>query len=61
MDHRISEENYEFLTHWEGFDVEDSTWEPLQILYEDVPELCREYIFNIPQQEVQYLWKSQIV
>jgi hypothetical protein len=32
---------------WQGFDAEDASLEPFNILYEDVPELVRNYVQSI--------------
>jgi hypothetical protein len=48
LNHRVVEGCYEFLTQWEGFDEEDSTWEPLSILLEDVQLICQKYVISIP-------------
>ena len=41
--HDDSTGEYRFQIHWKGFDKEDSTWEPLSIISEDVPHLLQEY------------------
>ena len=37
---------------WLGFEACDDTWEPLETLYEDVPELIQEYVAKFPHDEV---------
>jgi transposase InsO family protein len=51
LNHRIQEGSYEFLTQWEGFDVEDATWEPVNVLVEDVPLLCQKYVLDIAESD----------
>jgi hypothetical protein len=60
INHRVHDGNYELLTVWEGFDVEDATWEPLPILFEDVPQLCKDYIIRLPQEEAKTLFLNQV-
>ena len=58
--HRISDGAFELHTVWEGFDVEDASWEPLQVLLEDVPDICRDYIVSLPQDEARAQFLNQI-
>lgn len=37
---------------WLGFEACDDTWEPLETLFEDVPELIQEYVAKFPHDEV---------
>lgn len=37
-------EKYEVLTKWKGFDNEYPGWEPLEIIYEDVPEFLERFL-----------------
>jgi hypothetical protein len=60
LDHRIKEGEFELLTLWEGFDEEDSTWEPLNILNEDIPNMCQNYLSQIPSTKEKLLWLSQL-
>ncbi|CEO95371.1 hypothetical protein PBRA_009637 [Plasmodiophora brassicae] len=42
LDCRIDRDTQELQikVSWSGFDLEEATWEPAHIIYEDVPELC---------------------
>jgi hypothetical protein len=51
LDHRIQDGSYEFLTKWEGFDIEDATWEPVNVLVEDVPLICQQYVMDIAESD----------
>ena len=42
---------FQLLTEWLGFDEEDSSWEPLSTLLEDVPDMCRNYVVNLPEDD----------
>ena len=42
--HQRTDGNWRLLVKWFGFTDEESTWEPLDSLYEDVPELVRRYV-----------------
>jgi hypothetical protein len=59
--HRLVDGNFELLTHWEGFDEEDSTWEPITTLYEDVPKLCQKYVLSIPKGDKNIAMLKKIV
>lgn len=61
LNHRTIDGTQEFLTRWEGFDIEDATWEPVSILFEDVPKLCQEYVANnCNKQPNKSLWYSLV-
>jgi hypothetical protein len=51
LKHRVVEGSYEFLTQWEGFDEEDSTWEPVTTLLEDVQSICQQYVLSISDKD----------
>ena len=44
LDYRIEEGKEEVLVKWFGFDQKDSTWEPIDKLREDVPELLESFM-----------------
>ena len=48
LDHKCQDGVYMLLTRWEGFDDEDSTWEPISVMIEDVPDLCHRYVQSVP-------------
>ena len=49
--HMREQGDYKFLTEWLGFDPEDASWEPVVTLLEDVPDMCRDYIDQIPDSD----------
>jgi hypothetical protein len=53
---RLNSENHqlEFLVEWKGFTEEENSWEPLQNLFEDVPELTRNYLMKLKKEESAY-------
>jgi hypothetical protein len=59
--HRSVDGNFEFLTQWEGFDEEDSTWEPITTLFEDVPKLCQKYVLSISNKDKNKKLLNKIV
>lgn len=36
---------------WLGFDEQDNTWEPFDIIKEDIPDMVREYLSNLDDQD----------
>jgi hypothetical protein len=44
LDHRVNEDKEEFLVKWLGFDNDQVTWEPADILNEDVPVLVAKFM-----------------
>jgi hypothetical protein len=44
MDKRINQGVEEVLVKWKGFEPEESTWEPLEIIKEDVPQLVESFL-----------------
>jgi|GEM_PF-2679083 len=47
LDSRFNENSnsrYELLVRWKGFEEFDNSWEPFEILYEDVPQLVLKYL-----------------
>jgi hypothetical protein len=44
LDQRTNEGLKEVLVQWRGFEVEEATWEPLDSILEDVPQIYQEYI-----------------
>ena len=51
IDHRKEEGVFYLKVVWQGFDDEDSTWEPFNILFEAVPDMVRNYAQGIPELE----------
>jgi hypothetical protein len=49
LGHDLIDGEFKFLIHWLGFDEEDSTWEPIRIIQEDLPELVRNYVENLDE------------
>jgi hypothetical protein len=47
IDHTFMDEEYKLLVVWQGFDIEDATWEPLEILLEDIPTMVKKYIYDL--------------
>jgi len=43
-DIRANAGTVELLVHWRGFEKDESSWEPLDLMREDVPVLVREFI-----------------
>ena len=41
---RVGEDGVEVKVKWRGFELQDATWEPLQQLREDVPQLVRQFL-----------------
>ena len=39
------------LTQWQGFDPEDATWEPIDIMIEDVPVMVTTYVRDMDSQD----------
>ena len=37
-------EHYEVQVKWRGFDYEAPTWEPLAVMYEDIPKMLNEFL-----------------
>jgi hypothetical protein len=44
LDKRINQGVEEVLVKWKGFEPEESTWEPLEIIKEDVPHLVEIFL-----------------
>ena len=46
MDLRFNKtlERYEVQVKWRGFDYEEPTWEPLDVMHEDVPDLLSQFL-----------------
>jgi hypothetical protein len=53
---RLSSETHqlELLVEWKGFTEEENSWEPLKNLFEDVPELIRNYQKRLKKEESAY-------
>jgi hypothetical protein len=47
LDQRTNEGLKEVLVQWRGFEVEEATWEPLDSILEDVPQIYLEYIHQM--------------
>jgi len=46
-DHNFQDGEYKLLIEWKGFDEEEATWEPFHLIFEDVPDMVRQYVTNI--------------
>lgn len=46
-DHAFGDDDYKLFVQWQGFDEEESIWEPFEVIYEDVPSIVKEYVPNI--------------
>jgi hypothetical protein len=44
LEHRKHKGNHEFKVRWLGFSTEESTWQSIDTLMEDVPYLLYEYV-----------------
>jgi hypothetical protein len=53
---RLSSETHqlELLVEWKGFTEQENSWEPLKNLFEDVPELIRNYQKRLKKEESAY-------
>jgi hypothetical protein len=51
--HKKDEESgsWKFLVHWKGFDESEASWEPFEILIDDVPAMVKDYVLNLPVSE----------
>ena len=47
LQHKMEDGVLKLLTQWQGFDVEDATWEPIGIMTEDVPSVVQTYILAL--------------
>jgi hypothetical protein len=43
LDKRINQVAEEVLVKWKGLEPEESTWEPLEVIKEDVDEIVENY------------------
>ncbi len=46
------EERYEVQARWKGFDYEEPTWEPLETMQEDIPEMLENFLKTFHDQEL---------
>jgi len=53
---RLNPENHqlELLVEWKGFTEDDNSWEPLKNLYEDVPELVKNFQKKMREEKTAY-------
>ena len=53
---RLNPENHqlELLVEWKGFTEDDNSWEPLKNLYEDVPELVKNFQKKMREEKTVY-------
>ena len=47
LDYEFQDNEHKLLIQWQGFDKEESTWEPLEIIYEDVPTILSNYVKSL--------------
>jgi len=53
FDHRFKDGKWELLVAWEGFEDDEVTWQDLEQLYEDVPEMVISYLKSVVNVEDQ--------
>jgi hypothetical protein len=56
LDLKSNGSSYDVYVKWQGFDEQESTWEPIEVLYEDVPLML--YDFLKTKDEGLEIWKS---
>ena len=49
---RSGRTGWEILVSWLGFTDEDRTWEPVQILYEDVPLMLHDFLIDQGREDI---------
>ena len=47
LGHQLEDGNYKLHTQWQGFDAEEATWEPIEIMIADVPKLAAQYVRSL--------------
>lgn len=54
LDLRYSQDDgcYQVQCKWVGFDYEDPTWEPIEILCEDVPKMLDNFLSKFPKKDL---------
>jgi hypothetical protein len=54
LDLREVDGRLELLVAWKGFEEDDTSWEPVSRLVQDVPHLCKSYKVDKPHLEAAY-------
>jgi hypothetical protein len=48
-----SKSGYEVLVDWLGFDEKDRSWEPISMLYADVPLILHDFLI---EKKMEHIW-----
>jgi len=61
-DHRknLGTKEWELLTEWRGFSIQEATWETLKGLYDDLPEKVKKYVDKLPHSKSKTDLKKEL-
>jgi hypothetical protein len=49
LNHSVQDGVFKLLIEWQGFDEEEATWEPFDVIKEDVPDMVNNYLSKLDQ------------
>ena len=55
-----SDPHYVFMVSWRGFSPLENSWEPLEGLYEDVPQMIQDFVRRMPDSKMKDELKSSL-
>jgi len=48
LDSRMHQGKLQYLIHWKGYNLEDNSWEPASVIFEDAPLVVAKFYDNHP-------------